>query len=49
MEIPESVENIDDWAFAYCTKLVSVTIDKSTLQSIGKNTFRYCSSRLEFN
>lgn len=41
--IPNSVKSIDDWAFAYCTSLTSVTIGNS-VKSIGRGAFDLCSS-----
>ncbi|MCD8372697.1 MAG: leucine-rich repeat protein [Clostridia bacterium] len=35
--------SIDDFAFAYCSSLYSVTLDEN-LTSIGNNAFAYCSS-----
>jgi hypothetical protein len=41
--IPESVNFIEDHAFAYCASLTSVTIPNSVL-TIGTQTFMYCTS-----
>ena len=41
--IPESVEIIGDYAFAYCTKLISVTIPAS-VKTIGAFAFFICKS-----
>jgi len=43
LTIPNSVTNIGEWAFAYCTTLTSVTIGDG-VTSIGINAFSYCSN-----
>lgn len=41
--IPESVTNIGDYAFGYCSSLASVTIPQG-VTSIGRNAFIWCRS-----
>lgn len=41
--IPDAVEAIGDWAFAYCENLVSIEIPES-IKWIGKNVFYGCTS-----
>jgi len=41
--IPESVTNVGDWAFEYCSRLTSVTIPNG-VTSIGMLTFGGCAS-----
>jgi hypothetical protein len=41
--VPNSVSNIEDYAFYYCTGLISVAIGNS-VTSIGNDTFAGCSS-----
>ncbi len=41
--IPESVTDIEEYAFGSCSKLTSVTISDG-VTSIGNNAFSYCSS-----
>lgn len=42
MTIPNSVTNIGDWAFGYCSSLTNVTIPNSVI-SIGNAAFEGCS------
>ena len=40
--LPNSVTEIDEWAFNYCSNLTSITIPDS-VTIIGSNAFQYCS------
>ena len=43
--IPESVESVDDYAFACCTSLLEITFAAgSKLHTVGKNIFLGCNN-----
>jgi len=48
VNLPESVEILDPYAFEYCANLKNVN-EAGTIKSIGEQTFRYCSSLESIN
>lgn len=46
--IPNNITTIDDYAFAWCTKMTSINIPKS-VTSIGNNAFGHCKKLEEIN
>ncbi len=47
-EIPEGVENIEEYAFCSCTNLTSIFIPKS-MNQINKGAFAFCKSLISIN
>ena len=43
VELPDTITNIDDYAFYYCTNLTSINLS-AALESIGDYAFYYCTN-----
>lgn len=48
VDLPESVEILDPYAFEYCTNLKNINV-AGAIKSIGEQTFRFCSSLESIN